>query len=205
MSGNRLSLWSGSRGRNGLWIRPVDLVILLFVGLSVTFLLSSQAFGAPPSQGQPSASQPMQTQQSPTSVLRPDLTASITLSAKPRQSESGTCYTIEPTIIVTNQGQLGVSTPFKYVIEWDYAGVPWQVQTIGTIQSLGVGQSYTAVGPFNVATISLRWCLGDSITPAYRITVDSDHSVTESNEGNNIREKRYHPLPAIFKKMKKAL
>jgi hypothetical protein len=190
MSGNRLSLWSGSRGRNGFVIRPVELVAILSVGILASFLLSSPAFGDPPSRGQPGSSQPIQPGQSPQYL--PDLTASITLKAEyPRKVGDVTCYSIRPIYTITNQGKK-VSQSCWWAAARSEGVTPnvWQWYYGSMIPKLGAGRSFTVDMGY-----TLPWCPNDPNPPGYRVKVDIYNSVTESNENNNTVEKRYHPLP----------
>lgn len=209
MSGNRLAIRYGSRAGKGLSVRLVDLAVLLIVGLSVSFLLSSAALSAPPTEGQPSASQPVNPGQSPNipkAINKPDLTATITFIPKnPYQKEGVTCYSIQPVILITNHGK-SFTQPFEYVAEWSFSTTPnaWQVFTLNTVNGLGAGQSHTVVGANNAAS-ALTWCPTDPGTPGYRVTIDAKDWINEGSEHNNIVEERYTPIPSDMRKFKKVL
>ena len=129
-------------------------------------------------------------------VNLPDLTAAISFTPRnPYQKEGVTCYSVQPTILIVNQGK-GAAKSFEYLGEWSFSSTPnvWQVFTSGAVDSLGGGKTHTVVGP-DTASVALTWCPSDAGTPGYRITIDAKKAVRESIEDNNIVEKRYRHLP----------
>ena len=122
----------------------------------------------------------------------PDLTAEIEFT-KVKTSKKPiniTCYTITPKFIVKNKGKTAAKD-FDVRIEWSIPpSFTWQIYSINTNVDLGAGQSHSTCGTISC---NVTWCANEKKKAKWRVTVDFNNEVGESNENNNEVEKTFNP------------
>ena len=120
----------------------------------------------------------------------PDLTVSLTLRVKKYTNYKGvTCYSTTPVYTVTNRGQAAAEN-FRIKEEMapqsGQGRLTWKLWGYSGPNSLGPGKSLTRdVG----AVAENVWCGDKKGKVGYRVTVDDQNRVAESNEGNNTAQK----------------
>lgn len=128
----------------------------------------------------------------------PDLTAVIEfVKVKTfKNSKNITCYTITPKFIVKNIGKTAAKD-FDVRIEWyTPPHFNWQIFSVQKNQNLGAGQSNSTCGS---AYCNVSWCSNEKKKAKWRVTVDYNKEVGESNEINNEVEKAFIPPRRIIK------
>ncbi len=166
-------------------------IIILFLMLAVAGLYSEVLAGM----YHPGTSADMNT--------LPDLrvTARIIKVEKFRNAKGVQCYGIRPYFTITNNGGT-VARNFRYEIEWNANPAhTWQIYTLKNNVSLGPNNTISIDGSSPVW--NLPWCVDEhDWTPGWRITVDTENSVRETNENNNTAVKYFHLIkgrpPARF-------
>jgi len=128
----------------------------------------------------------------------PDLTATIEfVKVKTfKNSKNITCYTITPKFIIKNIGKTAAKD-FDVRIEWyTPPHFTWQIFSVLKDQNLGAGQSYSTCGS---AYCNVSWCINEEKKVKWRVTVDYEKEVGESNETNNEVEKTFYPPRRVIK------
>lgn len=141
----------------------------------------------------------------------PDLTVTVAFAHIETWS-SEKCskyYSPRPIFTIKNNGG-STAYNFKYTIEWKLNPThTWSMYSGNTIQSLGPGATKTI--DFNSPIAEQPWCVDDPTwKPGWRITADTENTVSESNENNNVAEKiftlnympNYQPPKTIQKDLK---
>lgn len=136
----------------------------------------------------------------------PELSATVVFAQVVSfKNSSGTqCYSPRPVFTITNTGQSTASN-FDYVIDWKLNPThTWQLFSGGQNLSLGPGSIKSIDG--NNPVWDQPWCVDQTDwKPGWRIRVDTNNTVTESNEGNNIAEKIFTPLTIPDMKVPRAI
>ena len=122
----------------------------------------------------------------------PDLTVTVNFSdvVSYKNSKGIWCYSPRPIFTIKNTGQTAAKN-FDYKIYWKLNPThTWQMNTGGQITSLPGGATKTIDG--NNPIWDQYWCVNETNWKAgWRIIVDTQNVVAESNENNNQAEKSY--------------
>ncbi len=162
----------------------IGVLVFLFLGIQAGF--SDQARGKKPIR----------------KVDLPDLTAKIEFKEvkTSKNSENITCYTITPKFIVKNIGKT-VAKDFDVRIEWSIPpNFTWQIYSVNKDQDLGAGQSHSTCG---TVVCNVTWCANENKKAKWRVTVDFNNEVGESNEKNNEVVKAF--IPPRIRKVRKII
>ena len=140
----------------------------------------------------------------PLPVLKPDLTVNLRIETRKwtRADNGATCYRLFPVFTIMNKGN-APAKGFKVKLERKIPeNSKWEVLRNSDPLTFGPGEKKT-FGPLGVG--EYFFC-GRDIPPygqvGFRVTVDYENKVSESNEDNNTKTVMYRPL-LKFKKITK--
>jgi len=166
-----------------------SVLLILCIGVLFLFVGIQEAESA-----RPMKSKPPITQATPAKTA-PDLTVTVVFAhIETWSSEScSKYYSPRPLFTIKNNGG-STAYNFKYTIEWKLGpNHTWQIYTLDQNVTLAGGATKTIDG--NQPTWEQPWCVDDpSWKPGWRITVDTENTVSESNENNNVAEKIFTPM-----------
>lgn len=170
---------------------------MLFVAAAAIGLMAPEVFAAPRAGG-PAASPGAPATAPSQPAKRPDLTVAMEPVTIHYQNSDGTqCIMFRPGTITVRNAGTAVAAGFKVILEWNYGGGPLGLfGNVGGNQTLGPGATKVFVrdGP----ATSMIWCPGrGQYYPAWKVVVDPDNEVVESNETNNTVERRYRLGPSL--------
>jgi hypothetical protein len=119
----------------------------------------------------------------------PDLTVSSVRFARviPYTRDGIQCYALRPGYTITNIGHSDANN-FDCKL-YEFTGVTWKHLAGDQNLSLKPGQSITI--DQDSAAIQQLWCTDLTWQPGWRVVVDENNTVAESNENNNMAEKMF--------------